>query len=251
MRVPVERAVMTTNDALQNARLRHPSARPIDREWLRLRCDRAALERATTWQLVEHQIGSLDEVLAAIGYGCARSSLAEVNLRRLVVIAGHDDLAARVVVRRLVPGALSVAARRRERGGGATFDDLLGALWIAIRTFDERRHPACLAAALLADADYLVFRRAARRTRRELVRDTFADQPSPHADADAADELAELIDSAARSGLADAADIALVRLLTTEPSTAHVAARLAVTERTIRNRRARLAAKLRSVAIVA
>lgn len=242
---------MTSNHALQISRLRHPSARPIDREWFRLRTEPDALRRADSWRLVPHELVSLDEVLAAIGYERARSPLAESNLRRLVELAAGDDLAARVIVRRLLPGALSVAARRRERGDAAAFDDLLGALWIAIRTFDPRRRPACLAAALLTDAEYLVFRRGARRTRREVIRDTFVDQPSPDADADAADELAELIDSATRAGLASADDVTLARLLASEPSTAHVAARLAVTERTVRNRRARLAVKLRAAALAA
>ena len=43
------------------------------------------------------------------------------------------------------------------------FDELVGAAWIAITTFDPARSPRCLAAALISDADYRAFRAPRRR----------------------------------------------------------------------------------------
>jgi DNA-directed RNA polymerase specialized sigma24 family protein len=242
---------MSSNVAFPVAPLLHPAARRYDHEWRRLRVDPAAIARAASWGVARGPIASLDDVLVAVGYDRPRSTVDERNLRRLVCQARHDTLAAQVVVRRLMPGALSVAARCRRRRGDDTLAELLGALWIAVRTFDPGRTPACIAAALLADAEYRAFRHPRRRQLSEVPSDAVDEAPAPEPDTDPALELAELIDAALAAGLADADDIALLRLLAIEPSAIRVAARLNVTERTVRNRRARVAAILRTVAFEA
>ncbi|MEZ5259301.1 MAG: hypothetical protein R2705_21195 [Ilumatobacteraceae bacterium] len=63
-------------------------------------------------------------------------------------------------------------------------------------------------------------------------------------------ELADLLDDARAAGVPDD-DLALVDLLLRSPSVDDVAAALEVTTRTVRNRRARVAAKLRDVALAA
>ena len=242
---------MTSNVAFHVAPLRHPAARQYEAEWRRLRDDPGALRRAAGWRVAGTEPGSLDDVLRAIGYERASTSLTESNLRRLVGLAADDELAAQVVVRRLLPGALSVAVRHWSRLGPDALGEVLGALWISVRTFDQNRHPASLAGALLRDAEHRAFRAGTRRRLREVPSARVDDRPAPGADADPADELAELVAHAAAVGLADADDIALLQLLVDEPSPSLLAGRLAVTERTIRNRRARLAAKLRAAALAA
>lgn len=244
---------MPSNAAFPIAPLRHPVAHRYDAEWRRLRADPAAIGRAATWGVVRGTLATLDDVLVAVGCDRPSSATAEAALWQLVRVAAGDPLAAQVVVRRLLPGALSVAVRRHPHHADDTLADLVGALWIAIRTFDaERRQPRCLAAALLSDAEYRVFRGTRRRRMCEVPSDTVGEQvAAPLADVDPAEELADLVSSAAAHGLADADDVALLRLLTEEPSTARLAARLDVTDRTIRNRRARVTAKLRHAAALA
>jgi hypothetical protein len=240
---------MSSNDVFPVAPLLHPAVRSYDGEWRRLRRDPAALARATSWGVVAGPIGSLDDVLAAVGYDRPASPQSECNLRRLVVQARHDSLAAQVVVRRLMPGALSVVARRRRRRSDDTLEELLGALWIAVRTFHPARTPACIAAALLADAEYRAFRHARRRLLDEVPGETVGEAAAPEPECDPATELADLIHAAAASGVADSDDLALLSLLISEPTAVGVARRLNVTERTVRNRRAKVAAKLRAVAL--
>ena len=248
VRVPTHRPGMSSNVAFPVAPLLHPAVRHYDSEWRRLRRDPGALARATTWGVVPGEVGSLDDVLAAVGYDRPPSPESERNLCRLVAQARHDSVAAQVVVRRLMPGALSVVARRRRRRSDDTLAELLGALWIAVRTFDPARTPACIAAALLADAEYRAFRNTRRRLLNEVPGDMVGEAPAPEPERDPATELADLIHAAAAAGVADSDDLVLLRLLINEPTAVRVAERLNVTERTVRNRRAKVAAKLRAVA---
>ena len=52
---------------------------------------------------------------------------------RLVAVARHDDLAARIVLQRLLPGLLAIVRRRRSHRRGEAFEELIGAAWMAIR----------------------------------------------------------------------------------------------------------------------
>jgi DNA-directed RNA polymerase specialized sigma24 family protein len=231
----------------------HRLGRQLHAEWARLRNDPTALRRARTWQIVEGRLDSLDDVLAAVGFDRPASAATERCLRHLVLQARTDELAAQVVVQRLLPGALSVANRRRRNGNG---DDaaveLLGALWIAVRTFDPTRRPASLAAALLADADYRAFRAEwRRRAGREPSEQLPAELAQPDPCADPATELAELLREAKGAELVTGDELALLRHLLADPSPTRVASRLDLNERTIRNRRDRLTAKLRALALAA
>ncbi len=187
---------------------------------------------------------SLDEVLVAVGAG-DRSASADARLRRLLEIARDDDLAARVVVERLIPGLLTCARRRREP---EAFEELLGGLWIAIRTFNPERRPSCVAVSLLADAQYHAFRRRHRQRsndeRPTEIDDRIVDDRLPHP----IDELTDLLTEARRSGM-DPADLELVRMLVARPSTEDIAAELDVTSRTVRNRRDRVTRQLRELAL--
>jgi DNA-directed RNA polymerase specialized sigma24 family protein len=195
-------------------------------------------------------VRDLDDVLRAIGYETARTAASEARLRRLVELAADDDLAGRVVVERIVPGLLAVVRRRRPVVGDDAFDELLGAAWVAIRTFNPDRRPACLAAALIADADYAAFRRARRRIHPDVrpVADLahLGDERERHP----VDELAELFRDALDAGV-PADDIALLRRLLDAPDTQSVADQLQITTRTIRNRRNRIASRLREVTLAA
>lgn len=231
---------------------RHLPGGRLTLEWTRLRTRPDALLQAAGWGIVDGHIDDLDQVLAAVGYEVVPTPNVEVALRRLVDTAATDELAARVVIQRLLPGLLAIVGKRRRQGlGDGAVEELLGAAWIAVRTFNPERRPACLAAALLADADYRAFRADLRRRSSteepvDLTTRPIAsiDEPSP------ADELDELFELARESGVPDA-DLGLLRQLLDAPRAIDLARQLQVTPRTLRNRRDRITDRLREVALAA
>ena len=228
------------------------TGRRLTLEWTRLRTRPDALRRATRWGLTDDPVGDLDQVLAAVGFETPGTPDAEQRLRQLVVLASADELAARVVVQRLLPGLLAVVRRRRRSGHGSTaFDELLATVWISIRTYNPNRNPSCLAAALISDADYRAFRSAKRRrssTERPIEIDdsTHVAEHRPCA----SDELDELLTEALEAGVSRD-DIDLLRQLVDAPRAIDLADQLQVTPRTIRNRRDRITDRLREVALAA
>ncbi len=219
-------------------------------EWSRLRHRPAALRTASSWQIVDGPIDDLHQLLTAVGYETTRTPATEHRLRRLVDLAADDDLAGRIVIQRVLPGLLAVVRRRRRYLGDDAFDELLGAAWESIRTFNPDRRPACLAASLIADADYRAFRAPQRRKTAVSSpldeAEPIADRREPHP----ADELSQIFDEAIHAGL-PVADIVLLRQLLDTPTANELAARLEVTPRTIRNRRDRITGRLRDLTIAA
>src|SRR5262245_35946950 len=98
----------------------------LDREWRALRHDPAALARVRSWALTPAAVGDLDELLVLAGYRVPHTPGRNALLLRLVVLAADDELAARIVLQRLLPGLLAVI-RRRRRSSDGSFEELLGA----------------------------------------------------------------------------------------------------------------------------
>lgn len=229
----------------------HDTGGKLTLEWARLRTRPAALRRAERWRIVDEPLTDLDQVLAAIGFRRDQTDATERRLRELVLIAAHDELAGRIVIQRILPGLLAVVTRRRRvLGGRDVFDELLSAAWLTIRTFNPARRPACLAAALISDADYRAFRSDRRRRAAGTIPVAeVRDDPTPVEPA-AADELAQILRDALAAGV-PASDIELLCQLVIAPSTNELARQLDITPRTIRNRRARITDRLREVALAA
>jgi DNA-directed RNA polymerase specialized sigma24 family protein len=237
-------------------------------DWDRLRRRRDVLERAHGWRVVDVTFDDLQHLVALAG-GPGAGTVhpdsdghdGEVVLRRLVEVAVDDDLAARVVLQRILPGLLAVARRRQRRWGGSqdALEELVGAAWITIRTFDPRRRPASLAAALIAGADHRAFVKPLRRRAAaehavrphdlvELPADPHATEPE--AAVDPVQELAALLRAARRAGVAED-DVRFVRDLVRSGSTEELAEELGVSGRAVRYRRARVSERLRRVAVAA
>lgn len=219
-------------------------------EWSRLRNRPDHLRRASTWQIVDHPVRSLDEVLDAVGYERDRTPDAERRLRQLVALAHDDDLAARVVIQRILPGLLAVARRRRGQAAHV-LEELVGAAWIAVRTYNPARSPSSVASALISDADYTAFRAGSRRrsSTERTVDPQVAEIPHVH-EPSSCEQLAELLADAADAGVADD-DLELLRQLLAAPTANQLAEVLQITPRTIRNRRDRITSRLREVALAA
>lgn len=216
----------------------------LNREWRRARSSDEWLTAARRWHIVDEPLTNLDQVLAAISHG----GLAEQRLQQLISIAATDQVARRVILQRILPGLVTSITKRSRfaHAGHLALDELISAAWLAIAEYNAERRPSAIAAALISDADYRAFRRGWRAygSREMLTGDV-----SPHATRHA---------NINPIGLSVICDItlttderALVQSLAETGSTAHTAATLHVSARTVRNRRERLRVKLAAAGIAA
>lgn len=235
-------------------------AHRLDDEWTVLRHEREALRRAAGWDVVATDLSSLDHVLTSIGFGGAAAERSpaerdrqERRLRRVVELAGDDPLAARVVLQRLLPGLVAVARRRTTSTSRTAdqIDELIGAAWVAIATFNPNRRPGNLAAALVADADERAFRRAWRRAAaREVITADGFDDVIDSTPTHPGDEVRALLRLGRDAGM-PVAELDLIRRLLTDETTDDLARELALTSRAVRYRRAQITDRLRDLALAA
>lgn len=229
----------------------------LQREWDHLARSPQALSAARRWPITIEHFDSLDNLLQHLGYGQTGGKGRHDDdeaLGHVVILARHDQLAARVVLQRLLPG-LSSIVRRRSRSfheGLDQFDELLAAAWTVIRHYPIDRHPSYVAAGLLREIEYHAFRRDHRRQTTFIPTplDSFERAADLDADDDPRTELRDLLELARRAGVDDH-DLELVRRLGQGESTAQLARERHVTDRTIRNHRAAVIRRLREVALAA
>lgn len=182
-------------------------------------------------------------------HDAAEHDAGDLVLGRLLVVARTDELAARVVLQRLLPG-LCAAARRwsgdRRGGSDDSFDEIVSAAWLVIRAFPVERRPGHLAAKLLRDAEHQAFVKATRRrwTSESTEPATFERQVAAEARPEPLMELAEAVELA-RAQLT-AGDLRLIGLLASGRSIPEVAASLSVSVRTVGYRREALVHRMRS-----
>jgi len=241
----------------------------LNRDWDHLRRSRTARRTAQNWNLpiaIEgpHQPNpttstpaTSDDVLDRILQATRQS---EPLLYAILQIARDDDLAARLVLQRLLPGLLVSAQRSRSDLHPERFDDLMSAAWLVIRTYNFDRRPSCLAAAIIRSSEHLAYKAAARRRssseicsdRPEELGSTASsglDDPAttPSCMVYGTDPLFEFLDvvrEATTNGL-DEDDLGFVRRLVNGASTTVLAQDFGVTSRTIRNRRHAVAMRIR------
>jgi DNA-directed RNA polymerase specialized sigma24 family protein len=223
----------------------------LDDEWVWLRQRPTNLRHAESWAIMEGSLHNLDQILTAVGYQVAATAAAERALHHLVRLAATDQLAARVTMQRIIPGLFARLRGHHQRPSTAAADELIGAAWIAIRTFNPSRNVACLAAALIDDAVHRAFRRTTRRGFVEHATGFDHDRlPATDDSNPAFERLTNLLDMAQAAGLA-AADLDLIRAIANDHSPSDLAQAMKVTERTVRNRRDRVTRQLREVAMAA
>lgn len=142
-------------------------------EWDRMARRRNALRTANSWRVVDQEIEHLDQLLVAAGFGGAKiHDDGDHILWHLVVLAEHDELAARIVLQRILPAVFAVAMRRsRILPGGMqeAIGEVIPAAWLTIRTFPHQRRRAKIAANLALDTEYHAFVRDARLKRVEEI----------------------------------------------------------------------------------
>ena len=233
---------MPTNEPLLSDR--------IDRQWRALRCRRDVVATVRSWGVTVQPIADLDELLQLAGYRVAGTAEHNAVLHRLVTVAKHDDLAGLIVLQRIMPGLLAVVRRRSAPDHRSSFEDLIGAAWMAIRGYSVERQRAHLAANLVRDAAYRAFTAPTRRrSATEVSVDPRVLDETPADDTVSSfEELATVVAEGRRSGMATT-DLDLVRDLVRVGSPGVLAAERNVTPRTVRNHRDRVTAQLRRLAL--
>lgn len=244
-------------------RINRPLLARLDREWQAIAHRPSVLRRAHGWGLGV-SFACLDELVAATGATSVRAAglvaarraatdgvpapTEDEVLGRLVVVARRDEVAARVVLQRLLPGLVSRARRwggHREGGSSDAFDELLSAAWTVIREFPVERHPQHLGARMLREAEYRAFGRARRRRLvHELVEPHELDVPAEPAPGEPMLELLEVI---AQAGALPEADRRLLVLLAGGTTQVELAELLEVSERTVRYHRDAMVHRLRAL----
>lgn len=138
-------------------------------EWAALSTKASVLRHINDWGLPGDPLTHLDQVLERCGFGCeATFSAGDQCLAQVIARASHDELAARVVLQRILPPLIAIGARRGRivKGGfNEAFSTTLGHAWILIRTYPLDRRPAKIASNLVRDAEYHAFVREARLKR--------------------------------------------------------------------------------------
>lgn len=226
----------------------------LDREWLRLRCRPSSLRRLRSVHTDEpdldrwasDRLGSardLDDVVALTHRRLGADG--DRLLRWLLLAASSEPLAARIVLQRLLPLAISAAARwTAVDGTGPPVDEVITASMVAILRADRSTDRAHLAPRLVGAAvqDALRTPRRRRRTTAEVssgnLRFELTAAPSPELDPLVA--VTRLLHAGTAAGVdPDLLDVA--RRLARGESTSRIAEASGCTDRTIRNRRRRLA----------
>ena len=232
----------------------------LQREWNMLSHRRSAVTRATAWSLTPRAIDSLDDLLVLTGLGPGPADPAgDEALRRLVGLARHDDLAARVVLQRMLPG-LSNCAKRNSSGFDnqlEALDELLSEAWTVIRSFPIERRDRYVIKNLLRDCEYRAFLKTRRRMLVQEVTDpahldrAIDGEGVPGESAgESLITIVDLLDRARNAGMSKD-DVAVVVALLNTSTVKQAATALGVTDRTVRNRRQSVVRQLQELADVA
>jgi hypothetical protein len=212
----------------------------------------SVLRRANAWGLSPEPLAHLDDIVRLAGFGKAvDDDAADHVLWRLTCLAATDQLAARLVLQRVLPPMISIAKRRgRITDGGfrAAFDEVLASAWVVITTFPVDRRTRKIAANLTRDIEYHAFVRDARLRRVDevAVESDIIFSHSATSHVEPAEELAEILDDAERCGLAPE-HLDVLRRLASGATSDEIGAAQGVSGRAIRGRRRKALDALREM----
>jgi hypothetical protein len=238
-----------------------PFASSLSAEWDRLAASPAARQALRRWRLpsLATPCADLDDLVAAAGHGRPLDDdEADRVLLELVVLAVDDDLAARVVLQRVLPALVAVASRRAgadRRARERALEELTATAWIVIRTYPVRRRPTRVASNIVRDSEYGTFVRPRRlRSAGEVpgtqLTNEDADEPRRWCGPDGApasfELVVEVLRSARDAGLC-ADDLRFVAGLASGWTTERLAAEFGICQRSVRNRRAAVVARIRAM----
>jgi DNA-directed RNA polymerase specialized sigma24 family protein len=176
-----------------------PTVRTLVQEWSALSRAPSTLRRVNGWGLPGKRVANLDEVLIRAGFGLeATDSIGDQYLFKLVIRAANDELATRIVLQRLLPPLISIAARRGKlaRGGfDEALTDTVAQAWIQIRTYPINKRPIKIASNLVRDSEYFAFVRDSRLKQLAVAwGDEVIDMiPAPETQPNSEEELTNLL----------------------------------------------------------
>ncbi len=209
-------------------------------EWERLRFRSFTLRHVNAWPFMPSTVTDVDDILELAGFGRAIDDVSGDNmLWHLVKQAATDDIAARIVLHRILPPLMAMAKRRGRgmRGGmDAAMTDILSTAWCVIREFPHQRRTHKIAANLIRDIEYHAFVRhhRLRHVEETAVGDDMLHQmvsdssPSHHCD------YLDMVNDAIAMGI-DQQHITLLQAFADGSGNEDVAKELGVSSRTVRN----------------
>ncbi len=236
-----------------------PFAAALSADWDRVVASSAARRALRSWPLPSLAVAcrDLDELVAAAGHGRPLDDTdADRVLHELVTLAADDDLAARVVLQRVLPALLAAASRRAGANHHAqqlALEELTASALIFIRTYPVARRPSRVASKhrprqrvrrVRPPPPPSLRRRGAGRPRddRRGVRRAVVRRPL-------AGELRAVGRGAPGCGDAGACpeDVRFAAGLASGWSTARLASEFGICQRSVRNRRATVVAQIRAM----
>ena len=227
-----------------------PTVRTLVQEWSALSRAPSTLRRVNGWGLPGKRVANLDEVLIRAGFGLeATDSIGDQYLFKLVIRAANDELATRIVLQRLLPPLISIAARRGKlaRGGfDEALTDTVAQAWIQIRTYPINKRPIKIASNLVRDSEYFAFVRDSRLKQLAVAwGDEVIDMiPAPETQPNSEEELTNLLAEVENWNLGTRS-ISVLRQLAEGKSFRSIAADADVNVRTVHSWRSTAISELR------
>lgn len=224
------------------------------KEWELISTRRREVDLVNSWQMSGGAVESLDQVLVRAGFNTARDdSQGDSYLWQLTKRASTDELAARIVLQRILPPLISIARRRgRIMQGGidAALSDVLPSAWTVIRQYPWHRRPNKVASNLVLDSEYFAFVQGNRVKKvkvfavephllSEIVAEPETDEFEPQV------SLEQLLKVAIEQGI-DARHVEVLRAVASGQTAATIAKHFGIAERTARAWRAQAISELRA-----
>jgi hypothetical protein len=235
------------------ASIRHPVLRRLHEEWNVLARQPSALREVASWGLPIVIDSSLDELFLGYDTGNGLSSADNDPVFSAVArLASTSELAARIVLQRMLPGLCAASRRGVEGSSGrhGLLDELIGEAWNTIRTINPERCDRFVIYKLVRTCEHLVLRKPHRRvaTVVALPREKL-ERPAPERHVEPLEELTELLLLARNAGGLQPGDLELVAAVLAAPNATSAAKQLRISARTLRTHRDQLAHRLRSLAV--
>jgi hypothetical protein len=240
---------------------RIPVAHALYVEWSAMCANRRLLREVNGWGLPGLPIAHLDELLIRSGLdGRSEDDDSDYYLSLIQQRAATDELAARVMLQRLMPAMLSIATKRApitDNGTVGAFEAVVSAAWVVIRRYPIDRRPVHVAGNLVRDIEYAAFVRDKRlksATIETVVGDKVLDLAGAnharvngdHDPVAAVGEVEALLDDLVRAGLSTT-DIQMLRSVMNDVNSAEAAEELRINARSARNRRASALKRARDI----
>ncbi len=215
-------------------------ARTVITDWEQLRTRRATLRTVNAWEFMPRRVHDLDEVLELCGFGRAvDDNEGDRLLWHMVKQAETCDIAARIVLHRILPALMAMAKRRGHltHGGMETaMSDILATAWCVIREYPHQRRHHKVAANLVRDTEYHAFVRhhRLRHVTETQVGDEMLQRMIESNPAESPYEIVDVLHDALELGI-ERHHLDLLREFASGRTSDDIAASLGVSSRTVRN----------------